>query len=133
MALFDIQTSESKEDSLYTKKIAIPQYSPSKIKPQLESLIDYNKYSQLIKSINNSNVSEGDKKFLKFAATRHLVFHYSKIADYYAHSSAEMQKLMEESALVILDIDDAIVNGYVRLSNSIDKLLNNGGQSEAKR
>lgn len=133
MALFDIQTSESKEDSLYTKKIAIPQYSPSKIKPQLESLIDYNKYSQLIKSINNSNVSEGDKKFLKFAATRHLVFHYSKIADYYAHSSAEMQKLMEESALVILDIDDAIVNGYVRLSNSIDKLLNNGGQSEVKR
>lgn len=133
MALFDIQTSESKEDSLYTKKIAIPQYSPSKIKPQLESLIDYNKYSQLIKSINNSNVSEEDKNFLKFAATRHLVFHYSKIADYYAHSSAEMQKLMEESALVILDIDDAIVNGYVRLSNSIDKLLNNGGQSEAKR
>lgn len=119
---------------VYTqKKIAIPQYSPSKIKPQLESLIDYNKYSQLIKSINNSNVSEGDKKFLKFAATRHLVFHYSKIADYYAHSSAEMQKLMEESALVILDIDDAIVNGYVRLSNSIDKLLNNGGQSEVKR
>lgn len=119
---------------VYTqKKIAIPQYSPSKIKPQLESLIDYNKYSQLIKSINNSNVSEEDKNFLKFAATRHLVFHYSKIADYYAHSSAEMQKLMEESALVILDIDDAIVNGYVRLSNSIDKLLNNGGQSEAKR
>lgn len=119
---------------VYTqKKIAIPQYSPSKIKPQLESLIDYNKYSQLIKSINNSNVSAEDKNFLKFAATRHLVFHYSKIADYYAHSSAEMQKLMEESALVILDIDDAIVNGYVRLSNSIDKLLNNGGQSEAKR
>lgn len=132
MALFDIQTSESKEDSLYTKKIAIPQYSPSKIKPQLESLIDYNKYSQLIKSINNSNVSEEDKKFLKFAATRHLVFHYSKIADYYAHSSAEVQKLMEESALVILDIDDAIANGYVKLSNSIDKLLNKGGQSEAK-
>lgn len=96
-------------------------------------MIDYNKYSQLIKSINNSNVSAEDKNFLKFAATRHLVFHYSKIADYYAHSSAEMQKLMEESALVILDIDDAIVNGYVRLSNSIDKLLNNGGQSEAKR
>ena len=34
-----------------------------------------------------------------------------------------MQRLMEQSALVIIDIDDAIANGYVRLSTTIDKLI----------
>ena len=33
---------------------------------------------------------------------------------------------MEQSALVILDIDDAIANGYVKLSSQLDKLLDDG-------
>ena len=57
------------------------------------------------------------------AASRHIVFNYAKIADYYAHSNEEMQELMEQSALVILDIDDAIANGYVKLSKDIEKLI----------
>ena len=57
------------------------------------------------------------------AASRHIVFNYAKIADYYAHADKEMQELMEQSALVILDIDDAIANGYVKLSKDIEKLI----------
>jgi hypothetical protein len=51
------------------------------------------------------------------------VFNYSLIADYYAHATPEMQDLMEQSALVILDIDDAIANGYVKLSAKMQQLV----------
>ena len=125
MSLFDIP--KEKSDSSYTKKIQIPQYIPSEKKPFIESLADYSKYSKLLANIKNSNVSDDEKKFLKLAASRHIVFNYAKIADYYAHASKEMQELMEQSALVILDIDDAIANGYVKLSKDIEKILEESG------
>ena len=73
-------------------------------------------------------MTEEEKKFLLAAATRHLVFNYSKIANYYAHSSKEVQELMEDSALVILDIDDAIAKGYVKLSKNIEKIMRTTGK-----
>ena len=122
-SLFDIEKIESPEDAKYSKKIEVPQYLPSKEKPHIESLLDHTKYSKLLANINSSNVSEEEKKFLKLAASRHIVFNYAKIADYYAHASEEMQRLMEQSALIILDINDAIANGYVKLSKDIEKLI----------
>lgn len=111
------------DDTKYSRAIRIPQYEPSNDKPQLEKLYDLRKYSKLVARINKSGVSEEEKKFLKYAASRHIVFTYSKIADYYAHASKEMQELMEESALVILDIDDAIANGYITLSEKMQQLI----------
>ena len=123
--LFNVDTNEDKK---YTTKVNIPQYLPKNEKPNINELADFNKYKQLMLDIDKSNVSDRDKEFLKFAATRHIVFNYSKIADYYAHSSPEMQRLMEESALVIIDVDDAIANGYVKLSESIKKIMNDTGR-----
>lgn len=122
--LFAINTKTAMGDDFkYSRAIKIPQYEPKNVKPIISSLCNYEKYSKLIRHINDSNVSEDEKKFLRFAAARHIVFNYSLIADYYAHSNAEMQKLMEESALVILDIDDAIANGYVKLSEKMMQLV----------
>lgn len=119
---------ESEEDKKYTTKVGIPQYLPSMECPRLDTLVDKNKYNELIREINASNVSDQEKEFLRFAATRHLVFTYSRIADYYAHATPEMQRLMEKSALVIIDIDDAIANGYVKLSESIKKIMDETGR-----
>lgn len=116
-------TDVQKEDNIYTQKVQIPQYLPSREKPPLESLIDFTKYTELIRDIQKSNVSPEQKSFLKYAATRHLVFNYALVADYYAHADKEMQELMEKSALVIIDIDDAIANGYVQLSNHIKDVI----------
>lgn len=124
-SLFGNKTKEV--DNTYTKKTAIPQYEPSKVAPHIDSLLNYKHYSKLIRDIKQSNVSEEEKKFLTFAASRHIVFNYSRIADYYAHATPEMQKLMEDSALVLLDIDDAIANGYVKLSKDIDKIMEESG------
>jgi len=120
------------DDTKYSRAIRVPQYEPSDVCPELESLYDVSKYSKLVAEINKSSVSEGDKKFLKFAASRHIVFNYSKIADYYAHASAEMQNLMEKSALVILDMDDAIANGYVALSEKMKQLIDEEKERDAK-
>lgn len=122
--LFFVPVKEAMgDDKKYSRAIKIPQYNPSEEVPKLESMLDLEKYSKLIYAINKSNVSEEEKKFLRFAASRHIVFNYALIADYYAHASAEMQGLMEQSALVILDINDAIANGYVKLSEKMKQLV----------
>ena len=124
MSLFDVDRKTAMgDDTKYSRAIRIPQYVPSDKVPHIASLLNHEKYSQLLRNINNSNVSEEEKTFLKLAASRHIVFNYSKIADYYAHASKEMQELMEQSALVILDIDDAIANGYVKLSAKMNQLV----------
>lgn len=120
------------KDTKYSRAIRVPQYEPKDEMPDLASVYDLTKYSKLVAKINKSNVSEEEKKFLKFAATRHIVFTYSKIADYYAHASAEMQELMEESALVIIDMDDAIANGYVALSEKMQQLIDEEKARDAK-
>ena len=124
--LFGMEREEA--DAKYTTKVQIPQYLPSGEKPPLDDLFDDRKYRELLTAIDQSNVTDEEKAFLKLAATRHIVFTYAKIADYYAHSNAEMQKLMEQSALVIIDLNDAIANGYVRFSKNIDKIMRDTGR-----
>lgn len=120
------------EDKKYSRAIKVPQYEPSDKKPKLGEMYNIEKYSKLVAKINKSSVSDEEKKFLKFAASRHIVFTYSKIADYYAHSNKEMQELMEESALVILDMDDAIANGYVALSEKMKQLIEEEKERDKK-
>lgn len=121
MALFE--TKKKEVDELYTRKTQIPHYMPSTEVPPITGLVNSEKYSKLLYDINNSNVSEEEKKFLRFGASRHLEFNYSLIADYYAHAEPEMQRLMEQSALVILDIDDAIANGFVKLTKELTDII----------
>ena len=115
--ILDLETIE--EDSKYTTKVSIPQYLPKAECPSVHELVSTLKYDELVKEIRASNVSDEQKEFLINAATRHMVFNYGKIADYYAHQPREMQKLMEKSALVIIDLNDAIANGYVTMQNRI--------------
>lgn len=115
-------TEESLIKTNYTKKINIPQYRVTGNCLGLVSLIDESKSHRLVAEIQQSNVSEEEKAFLISAAHRHNVFRYAAIAEYYAQATPEMQDLMEKSALVIIDYEDAIANGYVALSKHLEKL-----------
>lgn len=106
----------------YTQKVDVPQYKPTGTKPKIEELIDESKAHNLLNDIIFSKVSLDERQFLMKATYRHLAFNYRKIAEYYAHASKEMQELMEKSALVIIDYEDAIKNGYARLSKRIKEL-----------
>lgn len=115
------------QQETYTTKIEAPTYSPSEKKPKVSELYNEDKSVELLEKIKKSKVSKLEKEFLLMAASRHLVFDYSKIADYYSHSSKEMQELMEDSALVIIDFEKAIEDGYVKLTKEIAELYSKNG------
>jgi hypothetical protein len=117
--LFGQELAPKKDEQKYSSKIEAPIYEPKNAKPHILELCDKSKTHRLIKEIDNSNLSIEEKTFLIDAARRHNVFNYEKIADYYAHSSKEMQELMEKSALVIIDFEKAIQYGYVKLCDEI--------------
>lgn len=103
----------------YTKKIKAPIYEIKGQKPKLSELVDSTKTDQLLKEIDELVAPAGVKNFLRIAATRHHKFNYQKIAEYYANSSPGVQELFEKSALVIIDFDDAIANGFVKMNKRL--------------
>lgn len=108
-------------DKKYVGKIDAPVYEPKNIKPYILELYNTEKSNNLIDKINKSSLPKAEKEFLIQASKRHIVFNYEKIADYYAHSNKEMQNLMEESALVIVDFNQAIENGFVQVCEELKK------------
>jgi hypothetical protein len=117
----EIPELDKDENAQYTKKIEPPIYEPKNEKPTISELFDDSKYQELINAIELiKGIPEDEKEFLTKAAQRHIVFNYEKIADFYAHSNQEIQSLMEDSALVIIDIKKAIENGYVKLSSDLE-------------
>lgn len=115
----------------YTSKIKSPTYEPNGEKPQIDLLCDKTRVNELIKKIQDSDISDEEKFFLTMAAQRHLVFDYGKIADFYAHSDKKVQELMEDSALVIIDFNKAIELGYVKLSEEISSQFTQDFEDEA--
>lgn len=109
-------------DSKYTDVINIPQYTPTGEKPDVSELIDRSKTNELIQEISKTDIPQDVKDFLIAAAYRHYVFNYSKIAEYYAHADKDIQELMEKSALVIIDLNDAIKNGFTRLKQELAEI-----------
>ncbi len=103
----------------YTRKIETPVYVPKGEKPEITELVDTSKRDELVERIQSAKVPAEIKDFLLMAASRHLVFNFEKIAEYYAQSSPKIQSLFEDSALVIIDFDDAIGGGYVKLCKTL--------------
>ena len=116
---FDIK----KEDTTYTDKADGLIYEPSDEKVSVNSVCDKTRYDELIKRVESSHVTDDEKAFLRDAATRFMRFDYQHIADYYAQASDEMRGLMEDSGLVIVDINAAIENGFVKMSRAIEEIM----------
>jgi hypothetical protein len=109
------QNEDDIKEEIYSKNINIPTYEPKNEKPKPHKLYNTDKTEELIDKIKDLKLHNTEQAFLIYAAYRHTVFDYSKIADYYAHSNKEVQELMEDSALVIIDFKKAIENGYVQM------------------
>lgn len=122
---FDFDFAKDIEDIVnpYSQKINIPQYEITGEKPDINCLVDDSKVAELLEDIKKSNVSDEEKTFLINGAMRHLVFNYKLIAEYYAGASKEMQELMEKSALVIIDLNNAISNGYVQMIEKLKEMV----------
>jgi len=115
-------------DDKYTLAVNIPQYEITGECPTIDEMLDTEKAQELIAEIEQSTVSDDEKAFLIEAAKRHNVFNYRNVAEYYAHATPEMQRLMEKSALVIIDVDDAIANGYATLMADVLDMMEDGDE-----
>ena len=94
-------------------------------------MVDTTKYDQLMEEIkNNKTLSKDDRRLLELAATRHIVFNYAYIAEHYAHANKATQELMENSALVIIDFNNALKNGYVKLDKKLKGILNGSDEDD---
>jgi hypothetical protein len=110
------------DEEVYSRKIEAPIYKPSGDCPSPDELYDDEKSGGLIKEIRAAKLPDDIAVFLEKAAERHTVFDFRRIADFYASSDAPIQRLMERSALVIIDFDKAIENGFVRLTKRMGDL-----------
>jgi hypothetical protein len=120
--LFDEEKNSDdpdEDDEKYTSKISIPIYEPTGEKPSIDQLTSKEKYRELLAGIDAAEIAEETKDFLRIAAMRHIVFSYDLIAEYYAHADKTVQELMERSALVIIDFEKAIEQGFVKISKEI--------------
>jgi ParB-like chromosome segregation protein Spo0J len=123
-AMFGDLATDGVSDELsenYSRKIEAPIYTPKGEKPRVSSLYDESKATELKLKIAEADLPADVRKFLIAAADRHTVFDFRNIAEFYAHADPITQDLMERSALVIIDYDKAIENGFVELSQAMLK------------
>lgn len=107
----------------YTTKLEIPQYTPSTNPVKIQDCIVTTQVSKFLDEIQALSISESEKEFLTLCAYRFYKYNYAKIADYYClHASKEVQDMMQKLAVVIVDYENALKNGYVQLSKSIKTL-----------
>lgn len=117
--LYEQMAGTDDGDNPYTAKIDVPPYEVKGSKPSLGDVYDDSKVAELIQEIDAADIPDEIKDFLRAAAWRHAVFNFEDIANYYACSSIAVQELMENSALVIVDVDKAIESGWARLGERI--------------
>lgn len=122
--LSGIVDEEAEEAEKYTSKIDTPIYEITGETPEVDELFDRTKTRSLLADIEtDESITDEEREFLRFAAERHTVFNYRNIAEYYAAASPSMQGLMEDSGLVIIDVDSAIANGFANLSKAVDEIM----------
>ena len=109
----------------YSRKIEAPIYEITGACPDIPQMMDRAKTERLQAEIDGADLPDDVRDFLRYAAERHTVFNFRNIAEFYAHADAQTQDLMERSALVIIDFNRAIEEGFVQLSK---ELLNMAGQ-----
>lgn len=114
----DAENAQAQNES-YSRKVIAPTYEPSGHTPSFGEMYDTTKRDALLHEIENANLPDEVREFLRQAAARHTVFNYAKIADYYAQASPKIQALMEQSALVIIDFDKAIENGFITMTKDL--------------
>jgi hypothetical protein len=107
------------DDDSYTRNIEAPIYEIKGEKPELKDLYDKTRTKELLVEIEAAKLPEDIKDFLSAAAWRHTIIDFQKVAEYYAHADLELQRLMENNALIIIDFNRAIELGYIRLSEQV--------------
>ena len=101
----------------YSQKIGQVVYEPKQTNHKPEDLfVPEHKFDEEIETIQDDKI----KEMLKARAAYFSNFDYPKIADYYAYqASPEEKAIFEKLALVLLDRDKLIENGFSKIMTSL--------------
>jgi hypothetical protein len=111
---------ELNEEDLFN--IEIPFYTPSKIKPEINELVNLEKTKELINKINLLNISKELKEILIIRASFFTDFNFQKIADFYSIQNKETKEIFEDLGMVILAPKEALEKGFIELSENLFEL-----------
>ena len=103
----------------YSQKLGEVIYEPKETNHKVSDLFQKEtKFDKEIQEVKNEEL----KELLKARVLMFYNFDFAKIADYYAYQATpEEQRIMEKLALVLLDKDKLIENGFSKLIDSLDK------------
>lgn len=118
----ELTGASDQSNNAYSTKIKGLVYEIIGDKPNLVQMVDSSKTTTLIQEIESAEIDDEARQLLLAAANRHTVFDYGNIAEYYAHAPSVVQRLMEKSALIVVDMDSAIENGYVKMTKTIEEI-----------
>lgn len=118
--MFEAEELDDEQKEEYSQKIGTVTYEPKNTNHTVRDLIDTEKKDSLCKKITDSNLPEELKGFLMTRAHFFVKFNFSNIADFYAYqATAEEKILFEELALVLLDKNQLMANGFSKLLEEI--------------
>ena len=124
--------SDEAADNNYSRKIEAPTYEPTGEEPAIADCVDTEAVERLLAEIDRSEVSEEQKTMLRVCAYRHARINFENMAEYYAHQGEEMQSLMENNALVVIDYDKALQNGFVEMTKRLLELAPDAQAADAQ-
>lgn len=118
----DVMAEDEENDNNYSRKIEAPDYEPTGRNVQVSELYDESKTQRLIAEINAMKVNAEIKKMLVAGAQRFTRFDFRNVAEWYSQQEDESVKaMMRKMAMVIVDFDEAVENGFVRLCEELIK------------
>lgn len=118
----DVMAEDEENDNNYSRKIEAPDYEPTGRNVQVSELYDESKTQRLVAEINAMKVNAEIKKMLVAGAQRFTRFDFRNVAEWYSQQEDENVKaMMRKMAMVIVDFDEAVENGFVRLCEELIK------------
>lgn len=105
----------------YSRKIESPIYQPTGLVIEdVSTLYDDTEVKEIETLINTADIPDDVRKMLILSAQRFRRFDFSRVAEYYSQCKNEaVRALMERTAMVIVDFNQAIENGFVELADEI--------------
>lgn len=120
----DVGSDPTVVPNKYVDNVVAPVYEMTGVCPFVGELYSSETAELMLAEIDAAGLPEDVAKFLRFAAMRHVVFNFAEIAEFYAHADAKTQRLMERSALVIVDFDKAVEYGFARVIRRLQTVYN---------
>lgn len=112
---------------LYSNKIKLPIFDPTGKQVTLDECVNVDQFVKYMDEIDKykseNKINEQQYKFLKLAASRFIVFNFENIAEYFCQTNADMQRIMQDLALVLIDYDDALKASVVDCVDFTNKIL----------